>query len=82
MANTIVIVDNGPMKLTGDFELLDEKGDVVRARKLYMICRCGLSNRLPFCDSTHDRLGFSSCPRAPHDAASAGPATPTPTPTR
>jgi CDGSH-type Zn-finger protein len=72
MANTIEIVDDGPMKLTGEFELRDDKGEVVRARKVYTLCRCGLSARLPFCDASHKASGFSSCPRAPLATAGSG----------
>ncbi|MFP3557059.1 CDGSH iron-sulfur domain-containing protein [Paraburkholderia sp. SIMBA_049] len=71
MKNRIEIVDDGPMKLTGEFELRDDKGEVVRARKVYTLCRCGLSARLPFCDASHEAAGFSSCPRAPQGTASA-----------
>ncbi|SIT47576.1 conserved hypothetical protein [Paraburkholderia piptadeniae] len=77
MRNMIEIVDDGPMKLTGEFELRDDKGEVVRARKIYTLCRCGLSARLPFCDASHEAAEFSSCPRAPQGKANAGAATQT-----
>ncbi|WP_408522883.1 CDGSH iron-sulfur domain-containing protein [Paraburkholderia fungorum] len=65
MTNRVQIVDNGPMQLTGEFELVDDNGQIVRARKIYTLCRCGLSTRLPFCDASHEAAGFSSAPRAP-----------------
>jgi CDGSH iron-sulfur domain-containing protein 3 len=65
MTNKVQIIDNGPMQLTGEFELVDGNGQVVSARKIYRLCRCGLSKRLPFCDSSHEHVGFSSSPRAP-----------------
>ncbi|MFM0095112.1 CDGSH iron-sulfur domain-containing protein [Paraburkholderia nemoris] len=57
------------MQLTGEFELVDDNGQIVRARKVYTLCRCGLSARLPFCDASHERAGFASSPRAPHGEA-------------
>jgi len=74
MTNSIQIVDNGPMRLTGEFELIDDNGQVLRARKVYTLCRCGLSARLPFCDASHEAAGFSSCPRAPQSAVGSNPA--------
>jgi CDGSH-type Zn-finger protein len=71
MANRIEIVDDGPMKLTGEFELRDDRGEAVGIRKVYMLCRCGLSARMPFCDASHKAAGFSSCPRAPQHSAGA-----------
>jgi CDGSH-type Zn-finger protein len=74
MTNRVQIVDDGPMQLTGEFELVDDNGQIVRARKVYTLCRCGLSARLPFCDASHEAAGFESSPRAPqceggHDPA-------------
>lgn len=69
MTNRVQIVDNGPMQLTGEFELVDDNGQIVRARKVYTLCRCGLSARLPFCDASHETAGFASSPRAPQSEA-------------
>ncbi|HEX7911519.1 MAG TPA: CDGSH iron-sulfur domain-containing protein [Paraburkholderia sp.] len=80
MTNRVQIVDNGPMQLTGEFELVDDNGQIVRARKVYTLCRCGLSARLPFCDASHERAGFASSPRAPQSEAGSDP-TPASTPT-
>jgi CDGSH-type Zn-finger protein len=78
MTNTIQIVDDGPMQLSGEFELIDGNGQVLRARKVYTLCRCGLSARLPFCDASHEAAAFSSCPRAPrHPGDAALPLAPT-----
>jgi CDGSH iron-sulfur domain-containing protein 3 len=74
MMNKVQIVDNGPMQLTGEFELLDDNGQTVRARKVYTLCRCGLSARLPFCDASHESAGFASSPRAPQSEAGCEPA--------
>jgi CDGSH-type Zn-finger protein len=60
------------MQLTGEFELVDDNGQIVRARKAYTLCRCGLSTRLPFCDASHEKAGFTSSPRAPQVDGDAG----------
>ncbi|MFM0667866.1 CDGSH iron-sulfur domain-containing protein [Paraburkholderia sediminicola] len=74
MTNRIQIVDNGPMQLTGEFELVDDNGQIERTRKVYTLCRCGLSTRLPFCDASHETAGFASAPRAPQSEAGSDPA--------
>ncbi len=74
MTNRVQILDNGPMQLTGEFELVDDNGQIVRARKVYTLCRCGRSTRLPFCDASHETAGFSSSPRAPQSEAGSDPA--------
>lgn len=74
MTNKVQIIDNGPMQLSGEFELVDDNGAVLRARKVYTLCRCGLSARLPFCDASHEAADFSSCPRAPQSTVESHPA--------
>ncbi len=65
MTNLVKILDNGPMQLVGEFEVVDDKGVALRQRKVFTFCRCGLSANLPFCDASHEAAGFASCPRAP-----------------
>lgn len=63
---TIQATPNGPYKVTGDVELLDAEGNRydLKGRTEIYLCRCGGSNRKPFCDSSHEKVGFSSEPRA------------------
>lgn len=68
---TIKISDNGPYYVTGTLTLLDGEGNEVSladerdsdAETIYL-CRCGHSNRKPFCDGTHKKIGFESTVRA------------------
>jgi CDGSH-type Zn-finger protein len=59
---TIKAVRNGPLQLKGAFQLLDPEGAAydVEGRRIVLLCRCGLSQNQPFCDSSHVRHGFTS----------------------
>jgi CDGSH-type Zn-finger protein len=57
---TIEIRPDGPLAVTGPFELKDAAGrPVVHAELTVKLCRCGGSQNKPFCDGTHRRNGFS-----------------------
>jgi CDGSH-type Zn-finger protein len=58
---TVLIIDNGPLKVMGGVAVVDDasggtvpgaEGDAV------FLCRCGHSSNKPFCDGTHKRIGF------------------------
>ena len=53
---------NGPLIVNGDFELLDGDGNRfgLGGRKQIGLCRCGGSEKKPFCDGSHNRKRFSS----------------------
>ncbi len=52
---------NGPYLLRGDFEVLDQEGNVIETRrKTVALCRCGASRSKPFCDGTHKQIGFKA----------------------
>ncbi|TQR36764.1 CDGSH iron-sulfur domain-containing protein [Brevibacillus brevis] len=61
---TIKINDNGSIRVTGEVELLDGAGDKYDAGSSFSLCRCGQSEKKPFCDGTHKKVGFESAPRA------------------
>lgn len=63
----IKVRDNGPYKVTGPVRLIDPDGGVfeVAAGEAIVLCRCGLSQTKPFCDSSH-KGRFESCERASH----------------
>jgi CDGSH-type Zn-finger protein len=80
----ITIVKDGPYQVTGAVPLVRETigansaGDSVdwvesgaqEARRAYLLCRCGHSANKPFCDSTHQAVGFDgteTASRAPYD---------------
>ncbi len=50
---------NGPLLITGEkLELVDENGNVLKSAERFSICRCGHSASQPFCDGSHNRMGF------------------------
>ena len=56
--NTIRPLENGPLHITGTLELLDTEGELIeKAEELYL-CRCGQSNRKPYCDGQHKKKEF------------------------
>ena len=62
----ILPLPNGPYYLINDMEpkvvenLKNFKGDSLSTTVGIALCRCGKSNRKPFCDGTHSIIGFSS----------------------
>ena len=46
---------NGPIKVSGKFNIIDEKGNPVEASGDVWLCRCGHSSNKPFCDGTHKK---------------------------
>ena len=55
---------NGPNMITGDIELvwpsghrIDTRAEADKAGAIYL-CRCGRSQNKPFCDGTHEKVGF------------------------
>lgn len=63
----IKVRENGPLAVdvtSGDFILVDHNDQPIAIPPLkpgktnVTLCRCGLSSRKPFCDSTHSRVGW------------------------
>jgi CDGSH-type Zn-finger protein len=53
---TIVdVVDYGPLKITGNFILKDLKRDSETTSDEVLLCRCGRSGNMPFCDDSHKK---------------------------
>ena len=56
----ISIWDDGPYEVNGPFTIKCEDGSlvVVEPGEPCFLCRCGGSKTKPFCDGTHDDIGF------------------------
>ena len=69
---TITVSKNGPYIVSGSVSLRLEiirvnaagestewdEGNAFPASSQYALCRCGNSNKKPFCDGTHAKIGF------------------------
>jgi uncharacterized Fe-S cluster protein YjdI len=49
---------NGPLLVSGGVRILDAEGAVLYEGEKAALCRCGGSSNKPFCDGTHEKLGF------------------------
>jgi CDGSH-type Zn-finger protein len=59
-ATKIMPSHNGPLRIEGDFEILDPQGKPfgLAGRTRVSLCRCGHSANKPFCDGSHKTVGF------------------------
>ena len=62
MATKVTVINNGPIRLEGDFEIYDAAGNQygLAGRTVISLCRCGKSTNKPFCDGQHGVTGFES----------------------
>lgn len=63
MPTIITVTKNGSLRIEGDdFELFDAAGNKfdLAGRTVISLCRCGHSNKKPFCDGSHKTCGFES----------------------
>lgn len=58
--------DNGPLLVTGPITVCDADGNPFDCggKETIALCRCGASERKPFCDGAHNRCGFHAAERA------------------
>ncbi len=58
---TITVRKNGSLLVTGDVLILDHTGNIIpriNDKPNVALCRCGQSQRKPFCDGSHKMSGF------------------------
>jgi CDGSH-type Zn-finger protein len=60
-ATKITIFNNGPIRIEGDFEIVDPEGRLfgLAGRTSIGLCRCGQSANKPFCDGSHKTCAFA-----------------------
>jgi CDGSH-type Zn-finger protein/uncharacterized Fe-S cluster protein YjdI len=51
-------IANGPLRVSGNLEIIAGSGRRIATVKSAFLCRCGRSGSKPFCDGTHKRVGF------------------------
>lgn len=52
----IQITKNGPLIVNGSCVIIDSEGNETIKEGKFSLCRCGLSNKKPFCDGSHKTL--------------------------
>ena len=62
MSTKVTVSNNGPIRLEGDFTIQDQDGNEygLMGRTKISLCRCGFSEKKPFCDGKHGVKGFES----------------------
>ena len=51
----VEVVENGPLKITGNIMLRDSKRDIMDSPVEVFLCRCGRSEKKPYCDDSHKK---------------------------
>ena len=49
---------NGPLLVYGNIIVKDSQGNETHKNKVTAFCRCGQSGNKPYCDGTHQKVGF------------------------
>jgi len=59
LSPVITVLKNGPILIESvePISLVQSDGIVVEVKKCYL-CRCGESQRKPYCDGTHKKIDF------------------------
>lgn len=52
--------ENGPLVIKGLTSMTDADGNAVEVKPVMALCRCGASKSKPFCDGSHNEIGFQS----------------------
>jgi CDGSH-type Zn-finger protein/uncharacterized Fe-S cluster protein YjdI len=56
--NVVTVVYNGPLYLRGDLAIDGAADDMPGVSFRAALCRCGASKNKPFCDNSHEEIGF------------------------
>lgn len=54
----VTLRPNGPIVIQGTIVVKRPNGEVLSRDADIALCRCGHSQKKPFCDGTHKRVGF------------------------
>lgn len=56
--NTVHVSYNGPLFVRGDLDIAGAPADAPGVQFRAALCRCGASKNKPFCDNSHEDIGF------------------------
>jgi CDGSH-type Zn-finger protein len=56
----VKVLENGPLLVSGNFTLLAGSGREAWSGNNAALCRCGASRNKPFCDGSHNAIGFQA----------------------
>ena len=56
----IKLMPDGPVVINGPFEIIDQKNKTKFSGEKAVLCRCGQSQTMPFCDNSHKKAGFKT----------------------
>jgi len=59
-SNTITVVENGPLYISGNLVVQDKDGNEILKETRLAFCRCGKSSNKPLCDNSHIDADFES----------------------
>jgi uncharacterized Fe-S cluster protein YjdI len=54
----VSVTPNGPLILHGNLRIVRDGVEIAKLEKA-ALCRCGQSSNKPFCDGTHQKVGFN-----------------------
>jgi CDGSH-type Zn-finger protein len=61
MAVMVKGLKNGPLEISGAVTVLDYNGkEYADAGEPVYLCRCGQSKSKPYCDGSHEEVGFKA----------------------
>lgn len=49
---------NGPLLVHGNLQVTDTEGNTEKKERITAFCRCGASANKPYCDGSHNTIGF------------------------
>lgn len=56
----IQVMRDGPLVVQGSFKIYDLNGTQLSAMTMTSFCRCGATQKIPYCDGSHRKIGFVS----------------------
>jgi len=54
----VQVIQGGPLIIHSNVEVTESNGEIVHQIAGVAFCRCGQSRNQPYCDGTHERIGF------------------------